>query len=256
MPPEQAPPSPPVPPGPELRQSTGPGLPPYPASPLSGPTYPAYPVYPAQSARWSAPPPSKALAGWSLGLAIFPSIVTWVIAVIFAIIVLSRSRDGRDHGKGLSTAALIVVAVWILVAVVVVSLVYSTGAHRDENGRVTDGGRASAFDLRVGDCLPAFEAGTARTVEVVDCGESHIGEVYATYELTGEFTTRDEVVDLVKAGCLDRFEAFDGIAPESSSLRLFYLFPQNQLTFSQHPKATCIAGTTEPTTGTLRGSRR
>ena len=72
-------------------------------------------------------PPSKALAGWSLGLAIFPNCLTWILAIVFACIVISRSKDGRDHGRTMSVAALIIVAVWVAIAIAVVAVLAATG---------------------------------------------------------------------------------------------------------------------------------
>jgi hypothetical protein len=201
-------------------------------------------------------PPSKALAGWSLGLAIFPNCITWTLAIVFACIVISRSKDGRDHGKGMSVAALIIVAVWVVIAIAVVAVVAATGADRDETGRVTDGGRASVFDLQVGDCLPGpGDTGRKQSVDLVECDQPHRAEVYALFDLEGEYTTEEEVTHLAESGCFDRFKDYIGVAPGKSSLTIYYIRPLNAATFHQDPGVSCIALAADQLTATLKGSR-
>jgi hypothetical protein len=222
-----------------------PGQPPYGQAPAFG----AY--------GYDTGPPSKALAGWSLGLAIFPNCLTWILAIVFAGIVISRSKDGRDHGKKLSVAALIIVAVWVAIAIALTAVLVATGADRDETGRVTDGGRASALDLRVGDCLPdPGQTGRKQTVDLVECDQPHRAEVYAVFDLEGEYTTDDEVTHLAESGCFDRFKDYVGVAPGKSSLTVYYLRPLNAVTFKRDPGVSCIALAADQLTVTLKGSKR
>ena len=78
---------------------------------------------PAAVPRPAGPPPSKTMAGWALGLAIFGcSVITWVLGAIFAIQVLVESRqEQRDHGKGMAIAALVFLAGWAVVALFVLT---------------------------------------------------------------------------------------------------------------------------------------
>ena len=161
-------------------------------SEVTHPPYEPYPVsshpsYPAPSDRdRRLPPPSKTQAGWALGLAIIPSVITWIVSVVFACSVISRSRDGRDHGKGMAVAALVIVGVWVAIAITVIAVLVATKAERDERGRVTDGGRSTIVGLHVGDCLPSPEANDEEqlAVQIVPCGEPHDAEVYANFDST------------------------------------------------------------------------
>ena len=59
----------------------------------------------------------------SKGMAITALILSFiccldVVGIILAIVVLIRSRDGRNHGKGLAIAALIISVITLLIAVV------------------------------------------------------------------------------------------------------------------------------------------
>ena len=230
-----------------------------PPSSYNPPPDPRLPYYgqPAAFQPHSGGPASKTMAGWSLGLAIFPSCLTWVIAVVFACIVLSRSKDGRDHGKGMSIAALIIVGVWVVIAIAVVAILAATGAQRDDSGRVTDGGRASVLDLRVGDCLPSpGEEGEKQTIDLVACEKPHRAEVFALFDLEGDYTTNKEIIHLAQAGCYDRFQAYVGISPRRSALQIYYVYPINQRTFEQDPGVSCIASSEESLTATVQGSKK
>ncbi len=229
-----------------------------PPSSYTPPPDPRQPHY-GQPAGFGAPQQaqaSKTLAGWSLGLAIFPSCITWILSIIFACMVISRSKDGRDHGKKMSIAALIIVGAWVLVAIVVVAVLAATDAERDDSGRVTDGGRASVLDLRVGDCIAEDLAkGEIFTVDLIECSQPHRTEVYAVFDLDGEFTTTDEVKQIADAGCYDRFKAYIGIGVSKTSLNVMDLVPQDAAGFRTDPSVTCLAIAAEPITVSMKGSK-
>ena len=197
------------------------------------------------------------MAGWSLGLAIIPTCLTWILAIVFACMVISRSKDGRDHGKKMSIAALVIVGAWVVIAIAVVALVAATGAERDESGRVTDGGRSSVLDLRVGDCIAEDLAkGEIFTVDLIECSQPHRTEVYAVFDLDGEFTTRDDVKLTADAGCYDRFKDYIGIGVSKTSLNVMDLVPLDAAGFRTDPSVTCLAIAPEPVTGSMKGSKR
>lgn len=231
--------------------------PPYEPFPRSHEPGLPYPKFPAQSdPQRHLPPPSKTMAGWSLGLAIFPSVITWLIAVALACSVISDSKDGRDNGKGMAVAALAIVGGWVAVAIAVVAVVFATGADRDESGRVTDGGRVGMTGLKVGDCVPEpSSAGQTFSVEVVPCTDPHRGEVFAVYDLDGEYTTQDEVNQTSDAGCLDRFKGYVGIHPRNSSLALQVYNPSSKASFDEDATVICFAFTDDPISTSLQGSK-
>lgn len=226
--------------------------PPYEPYPVS-----SYPDYPTPSDQ-HVPPPSRTMAGWALGLAVVPSVITWVLAVVFACLVISRSKDGRDHGKGMAVAALVVVGVWIAIAIAVVAVALATNAERDERGRVTDGGRVAIVGLRVGDCLPAPQANGEEqlTVEIVSCAEPHDAEVYANFDLDGKWTTLDEVDQISGAGCIERFSDYVGIPARKSSLEVLYFSPINAVSFNEDSGVVCILVAPEPLVASLEDSKR
>lgn len=98
------------------------------------------------------------MAGWALALSLLPCFtpVGQLVALGLAIAVLVKSRDGRDHGRGMAVAGL-VISILVLVAIVayvVITVVsyWKDGwdeTERDADGRVTEAGLVSIDRLRV-----------------------------------------------------------------------------------------------------------
>ncbi len=153
-------------------------------------------AYRSPAGSSNAAPASRTMAGWALGLALLPCLVPLgqLVALGLAIAVLVKSRDGRDHGKGLAIAGLIISILVLLASVAyVVFLVVSywtngwDESERDDDGRVTEAGLVSIDRLQMGDCIEDFQTtaevrdgewatGEAR---VVPCEDPHIAEIYA-----------------------------------------------------------------------------
>ena len=161
------------------------------------------------------------MGGWALGLAIaFCVPLATLVSIGLAIATLVQSRDGRDRGRGLAVAALVIDGLVLLgiVALVVIVLLAPTEPQRDTQGRVTERHEISAFDIREGDCLddPALMAAGSDEIEVkqaeaVPCGQAHDVEAYLVFDLEGDdYPGRRQVVRRAAVGCLQGFEGFVG----------------------------------------------
>jgi hypothetical protein len=123
-------------------------------------------------------PPSKGLAIAALVTAILGCFgITWLISVVLAIVVLVKGKDGRNHGKGLAIAALVIDALYLLGTIVFVVLAVVVSVNT-----------TSVSELSTGDCITAnglSGAGdTVDKIKVVDCDTSHDGEVLFTKSLS------------------------------------------------------------------------
>jgi hypothetical protein len=103
-----------------------------------------------------------------------------LVAIPLAIVVLLRSRDGRNHGKGLAIAALII-SVVSLVAVAVGGYFLYDYAKDFKN----------VEDLSAGDCVTAKglvddSSESVTEIKAVSCSSKHDGEVLATSKLSAE----------------------------------------------------------------------
>jgi hypothetical protein len=158
--------------------------PPPPPDYVQQPAYPQQPAYaqPGYPQYTQAPAePGKGMAIAAFILAILGcSCITLLVAVPLAIITLLRGRDGREHGKGLAIAALVISAVWVVVGVIGGVAAYNYA--KDLKG---------PNDLNAGDCINAHgltdaEADTIDTIKTVSCSDPHDGEVLATTTVTAE----------------------------------------------------------------------
>lgn len=93
----------------------------------------------------------------------------------------------------------------------------------------------NVFSLEPGTCfddvteLTSEGGGEVSDVPVVDCGEPHDNEVFATFDLEGDdFPGQDAVVSQADAGCVDRFEAYVGRDYPSSRFVSSHLVPTQQ----------------------------
>ncbi len=263
-----------TPPGAELPEPTpAPSTPP----PLPLPKYPTAPQvfhgYPGGGPRPAGPPPSKTMAGWSLGLAIFGcSVITWVLGVIFAVQVLVESRrEQRDHGKGMAIAALVILGGWAVVALFVLAsgVLGRIEIGEDLGGEdPVDSGRVDPSRLAVGDCLddPTLaqvpdDGDTVDTglVTLVACERPHDLETFLASDLLGRaYPGLEELQRRSAEVCDPAFKAYVGKALGRSELAYWVYYPKKQgwETLADH-RITCVLGSPgQKTSGTLQGSRR
>ena len=234
----------------------------YPAVP---PGYPApwgppgLPGYPGGS-PWAPPPKpaSPTLGVVALVLAILPLCLTWIAAVVLAIVVLAGPRDGQKRGRGLAWAALAIVVAGIVAIIVAIVVVAATiPADRDESGAVVSGGEIFPESVRIGDCIDEDLSGPYEadvSVSVVPCDEPHPGEVFHLVSLdTGPYPGRAEIARIAEVECPAAFESFVGIPLEASSLSVTYLYPSRS-NWGYDEKIRCVVVPPDEVTGTLEGS--
>jgi hypothetical protein len=232
---------------------------PYPQQPYAQQPYPGQP-YPGQQPpyRPNVGAPSKALAITALVLAIFGFFVlTLIAAVILAIIVLVRSKDGRPHGKGMAIAALIISVLWVAGFVIAIVAIVNSQPERDSSGQVVGGGRVLVGNIRTGDCLTKEpSASTQLTVELTPCSKPHREEAFANFELgDGDFPGQTEVDRLAEAGCVQRYEDYVGVPADSTELVIAYLRPFEE-SWDVDPEVTCLVSDGGTSTGSLKGANR
>ena len=89
--------------------------------------------------------------------------------------------------------------------------------------------QGNVFSLSVGDCFNDPDVSDeVSDVEMVDCGETHDNEVYATYDIPGStFPGQAAVQENAADGCLDRFQPYVGAEYLDSSLDISFLTPSD-----------------------------
>ncbi len=149
-------------------------------------------------------PPGKGMAIAALVLSILACGLTNLISTVLAILVLVRSKDGRDHGKGFAIAALIINVLVLIAVIALISL-----------GVVLSG--ESVDSLKQGQCVTANgltgEGEPVTKIEIVDCGTDHDGEVVATKSFSAAEAADYENIDDAGAYTMC-VELIDGPAAE------------------------------------------
>ena len=158
--------------------------PPAPPSPAGAPgnPYAAPSGYPAHSFTGEQPPAGK---GMAIGALVSAFLCCLPIGLVLGIIVLRRSKDGRDHGKGLAIAAIVVNVLVMLVALAVVIFTIVLGSQV-----------RAVSDLEPGDCVSGSGMLTddpdVGAITEQECTEAHDGEVMGVATLTSEDIEADE----------------------------------------------------------------
>ncbi len=134
--------------------------------------------------------------------------------------------------KRMSRLAAIAAAALATVALSGCSLLSGLGGQSDakrdtDTGDVVEGGKASAFEMHLGDCWkdPA-DAEEVSDIEVVPCSDQHDNEVIGLFDLEdGDYPGRAEAEALAQKGCEGLFSDYVGAAYSESSLEIFPVYP-------------------------------
>lgn len=103
----------------------------------------------------------------------------------------------------------------------------SAAAERNADGAIMTAGSVDAFEVQVGDCFDdeAFESSEVSELPGVPCADPHDNEVYATFDLTGDWPGADVVEELAFEGCYDRFDESIGRSYEESVIDYTAIYP-------------------------------
>ena len=158
-------------------------------------------------------PPSKAMAITSLVLSLLFCVpfLAAIVSIVLGVIVLGRSRDGRDHGRGMAIAGIVISTLVLLatVALLVVAVVLGISSLKDVN------------DLQRGDCISAdnLTDGDAEgfgQITVGSCTDEHDAEVVAVKTLDAEEAERyasASTTEICQSLVLDDPELLELVAP-------------------------------------------
>lgn len=117
----------------------------------------------------SSEPPRGGTNGWAIAAFVLGILGGTILSVIFAIVALFQIMHGRQRGRGLAIAALVISAAWI--AIIASLIAYGLSAQGDN---------VRAIDLKTGDCVKGTAEGELPTwVKRVRCDRPHYGEVFA-----------------------------------------------------------------------------
>ena len=219
---------------------------------------------PPPQQAWPPPrepePRRSALPTVALVLAILPLVVTWIAGAVLGFVHLARTpvdTPGRDR----AVAAVAIAGTWMFVAVVTVLAVLLVRSGDEPSQASSEPARPAAvdsrsidiYDLEVGDCSPAFDDDEEEVsrVEVVDCGEPHINEVYLIEELSAQDFPGEETLDKTAEGiCYFAFETYVGMAYEDSDLGYSWFVP-DEANWDYDHEVVCYLESGDPIRGSV-----
>ena len=112
-------------------------------------------------------------------------------------------------------------------AVVAAVFGFSMAAERNDAGEITEAGSVGAFEIRVGDCFndEVFESSEISEIRAIPCTEAHDNQVYAAFDVTGEWPGDERIVELAYEGCHARFQSAIGKSYEDSTIDYAAIYP-------------------------------
>jgi hypothetical protein len=214
--------------------------PPPPPNPYQPPP-PAYPYAGAPQYPGAQQPP-RTTSGWAIASLVFGVIGGFVLSVIFGIIALNKTKDGKQGGRGMAIAGLLLSAVWaIIIAFAVFNAV--TGRHT-----------VDATDAAVGDCFTEIpNSARVYSLNKTGCDQPHKGEVYAVLEMPdGDYPGQSAIDDFQKK-CGPALSSYSSTAMEDPAIGMYVLYPTPETWTRGDHVVTCIATSDTPRTGSVKG---
>jgi hypothetical protein len=193
----------------------------------------------------------------ALVLAFLPLGITWIVAIVLAIVVLIRARSGKVAGAGMAIGA-IVVSVLSMVAATALIVFLVQLATKYDDAREAGSGVIWVDMLRAGDCMADIpDEDTIGEIRIVQCERPHEGEVFAVFSIdAGTDPTQDHIDDLADEGCDSRFEEFVGVSFDETKLDGDLIRPTPD-DIDENTDVICyISDPAGPTTGSLAGAKR
>lgn len=146
-------------------------------------------------------------------------------------------------------------------AVVAAAIGYTTAAERNTDGEITTAGAVDAFEVRVGDCFDdgAFASSEISEIPGVPCSQPHDNEIYATFDISGEWPGEERVEELAYEGCYERFAAAIGKGYEDSVIDYTTIHPSEGSWKQRNDREVICVGyhvEFEKLTGSIIGSGR
>lgn len=151
-------------------------------------------------------PPSKAMAIASLVLSFLfcVPVVAAIVSIVLGVLVLRRSKDGRDHGRGLAIAGIVISTLVLLATIAFVVLIVVFGSQVK-----------SVNDLEQGQCVnfsgvdDTSSTETFSAITLAECTEDHDAEVVGVYELSTDLLEQHADGDYTEV-CAPSFTASAG----------------------------------------------
>jgi hypothetical protein len=215
------------------------------------------------------PTSAVAVAALVVGIAgiVFPGL--GLVGIGLAVVALVHLRGRRERGRGIAVAGLVVSLLWPVVFLAAAVAAFSQSATQSRQygpdpvpavscedgscGNVVDEPNGFVATLVVGDCLaevpdPLRDDADGTEVDVVDCEEEHVAQVYDTVSAGGgEYPGESVVRRRGQQRCASAVPASARADVAARRARVVVAYPGPQVWDETH-QAACLLVTDEPRT--------
>lgn len=145
-------------------------------------------------------------------------------------------------------------------AAIAAAIGITTMAERNAAGEITAAGSVDAFEVHVGDCFDDgafFAAGEVSELPGIPCTEPHDNQIYALFDVSGEWPGDERIEELAHEGCYERFAAAIGKGYEDSVIDFTTIYPSEGSWNQANDREVICVGyhvEFEKLTGTILGS--
>jgi hypothetical protein len=214
--------------------------PPPPTPPPPNPQQPP-PYLSAGAPQYQPAQPKRTTSGWAVASLVFGIIGGFVLSVIFGIIALNKTKDGKQGGRGMAQAGLILSGVWaVIIAFAIFNAV--TGRHT-----------VDATDVAVGDCFTEIpNSSRVYSLNKVTCDQPHKGEVYAVLTMPDGDYPGQATIDEFKHKCGPALQSYSSTAMEDPAIGMYVLYPTPETWVAGDRIVTCIATSDTPRSGSVK----
>ncbi len=158
------------------------------------------------------------------------------LSVIAGIVALVKARDGRESGRGLAIAGMVISLLW--------GAVWAYSAW-PKDGLIT-GTLQSGPMMRVGDCF-------GETINSpVSCDKPHSREVFAVLSLS-RFPDNDAEQEQLENRCKAELPKFSAAASRDTELRVEAWPPGTESRYMDNHAAECVAYFSSDRVGSIKG---
>lgn len=198
------------------------------------------------------PAPPRELSKAAVASLVFGIIGGCLLGLLFGLIGIRATGDGRRRGRGLAVAGVTLSLVWAVAAVGVYWWHQSHEATRDAANQVSSAGHIPVLTLQVGDCSATLGAdgatGAAMTeVDVVPCDQPHRAQVVTSVDLTDGPYDRARIQGEANSSC---HSATPSVLAAGTSGQLVVVYPlENSWDGHADRTALCVLVTDTPRTG-------
>lgn len=215
----------------------GPYQPPYP--------YPGSAGYPPQRYPY---PPRRTTSGWAIAAFVLGLLSCVPLGVIFGIIALVKTKDGRQGGRGLAIGGMVISGLWVVVGVIaaLVALHGLVIGTVDSSPLMTVG---ECFDETTEDRTAGAEVGDAINYPV-SCDQPHSHEVFAVLSLS-RFpgpADRDELTNRCKA----ELQKYSPSASRDPNVQVVVSLPGTDWKYMNNHTSGCLAHFTADRVGSIK----